>query len=112
MKKAMKITRLLTALLVLCVLFTCTAGAALADEFQGYVASIGIVAADTEAEAKQQLESTGLRVPQITSIFLELKRLGLPVDTSIHTVDAGFEEITLFKNREPRFVKITGESFE
>lgn len=40
-----------------------------------------------------QLESTGLRVPQITQVFLELKRLGLPVDTSIHTVDAGFEEL-------------------
>lgn len=40
-----------------------------------------------------QLESTGLRVPQITQVFLELKRLGLPVDTSVHTVDAGFEEL-------------------
>ena len=26
--------------------------------------------------------------------------------------NAGFEEITLFKNKEPRFIKITGEGFE
>jgi len=56
MNNQIRICRLLTALLVLCVLFACTAGTALADEFKGYVASIGIVAADTEAEAKEQLE--------------------------------------------------------
>lgn len=59
MKKAMKMTRLLTALLLLCALFACTACAALADEFKGYVASIGIVAADSAEAAKQQLESAG-----------------------------------------------------
>ncbi len=40
-----------------------------------------------------QLEQIGLRVPQITRVFLELERLGLPVDTSVHTVDRGVEEI-------------------
>ena len=40
-----------------------------------------------------QLEDIGLRVPQITSVFLGLERLGIPVDTSIHTVDKGVEEL-------------------
>ena len=40
----------------------------------------------------ERLESIGLRVPQITRIFLELKRMGLPVDTSVHTVEQGLTE--------------------
>jgi len=59
MKNHTRITRLLTALLTLCVLFACMAGTALADEFKGYVGSIGIVAADSAAEAKAKLTSTG-----------------------------------------------------
>lgn len=40
----------------------------------------------------QRLESIGLRVPQITRIFLELKRMGLKVNTSVHTVEQGLAE--------------------
>jgi len=39
-----------------------------------------------------RLESIGLRVPQITRIFLELKRMGFEVDTSVHTVEQGLAE--------------------
>jgi len=39
------------------------------------------------------LEEIGLRVPQVTSVFLELERLGVKTDTSIHTVEKGVQEI-------------------
>ena len=38
------------------------------------------------------LESIGLRVPQITRIFLELQRMGFDVDVSVHTVEQGLAE--------------------
>ena len=40
----------------------------------------------------ERLESIGLRVPQITRIFLELKRMGFEVNTSVHTVEQGLSE--------------------
>ena len=40
----------------------------------------------------QRLESIGLRVPQITRVFLELQRMGFPVNTSVHTVEQGLAE--------------------
>ena len=40
----------------------------------------------------ERLESIGLRVPQITRIFLELKRMGFEVNTSVHTVEQGLTE--------------------
>ncbi|MBE6754404.1 MAG: energy-coupling factor transporter ATPase [Ruminococcaceae bacterium] len=46
------------------------------------------VFADAEA-----LERMGLRVPQITSVFLELKRLGYDVSTAVHTPQQGYNEI-------------------
>ncbi len=39
-----------------------------------------------------RLESIGLRVPQITRIFLELQRMGLDVNVSVHTVEQGLAE--------------------
>lgn len=39
------------------------------------------------------LERIGLRVPQVTQVMLELRRLGLDVDGSIHTVSAAAAEI-------------------
>ena len=33
----------------------------------------------------RELEEMGLAVPQVTSVFLRLKELGLPVDTSVYT---------------------------
>ena len=41
----------------------------------------------------EMLEASGLRVPDITKVFVELKKLGVPVDTSIHTVDKGVDEL-------------------
>ena len=32
-----------------------------------------------------ELEEMGLAVPQVTSVFLRLRELGLPVDTSVYT---------------------------
>lgn len=40
----------------------------------------------------QKLEDIGLRVPQITRVFLELRRLGYDADVSVHTVGQGFAE--------------------
>jgi len=40
----------------------------------------------------ERLESIGLRVPQITRIFLELQRMGLDVNVSVHTVEQGLAE--------------------
>jgi len=37
----------------------------------------------------EELLSVGLDVPQITRVFLELKRLGLPIDASVYTVKYG-----------------------
>ena len=40
-----------------------------------------------------ELEKTGLRVPQITRIMMLLKEKGVNVDTSVLTVEKGFHEI-------------------
>lgn len=40
-----------------------------------------------------ELEKIGLRVPQITRIMWLLKEKGIPVDTSVLTVEKGFQEI-------------------
>ena len=59
MMKTTKLTKLLSALLLLCSLFAFLTGTAAAEEFKGQIATIGIVAADTEEAAKQQLTATG-----------------------------------------------------
>ena len=41
----------------------------------------------------EMLEASGLRVPDITKVFVELNKLGVPADTSIHTVDKGVAEL-------------------
>lgn len=41
----------------------------------------------------RELESIGLKVPQITKIMMMLKEKGLNVDTSVLTVEKGFQEI-------------------
>ncbi len=47
-----------------------------------------------------ELEHIGLRVPQITRVMLELRRLGVAADTSIHTVPAAVEELLrIYKER-------------
>ncbi len=41
----------------------------------------------------EELEKIGLRVPQITKIMMLLRQKGIPVDTSVLTVEQGFNEI-------------------
>lgn len=40
----------------------------------------------------QELADLGLRVPQITQVFIELKKLGIDVNTSVYTVEDGLKE--------------------
>ena len=40
----------------------------------------------------EKLERIGLRVPQITSVFLRLAEMGYPVRSGIYTVERGVEE--------------------
>lgn len=47
---------------------------------------------ETYARA-EELMSVGLDVPQITKIFMELKKRGIPVRTDIFTVEQGVQEI-------------------
>ena len=44
-------------------------------------------------ERAEELMSIGLDVPQVTKIFMELKKRGLDVRTDIFTVSQGVEEI-------------------
>ena len=55
----------------------------------------------------------GGRIITIGSDAHKAQNVGAHIKEAVEIIKkAGFEEITLFKNREPRFVKITGESFE
>ena len=48
-----------------------------------------------------ELETMGLRVPQITKIMQELKKMGLPVDESTLTVDDALQQlIPILKRKE------------
>ena len=48
-----------------------------------------------------ELEAMGLRVPQITKILQELKKMGLPVDESTLTVDDALHQlIPILKRKE------------
>lgn len=44
-----------------------------------------------------QLMQAGLDVPQVTQVFLELKRRGLPVDPSVYTVEQAAEQLRKLK---------------
>jgi energy-coupling factor transport system ATP-binding protein len=39
----------------------------------------------------------GLAVPQVTSVFLRLHQLGLPVDTSVYTIDQAKQALLSLK---------------
>lgn len=41
----------------------------------------------------EELAAMGLRVPQVTEIFLELKKLGVDVNTSVYTVKDGLAQV-------------------
>lgn len=45
----------------------------------------------------ERLHQIGLTVPQVTSLFLRLKELGLPVDPATYTVDAAIEQLLRLK---------------
>ena len=62
---------------------------------QGQVAAYGPVA-DVYANA-EELRQMGLNVPQVTDIFLELRRRGVPCRTDIFTVDDGVREFQRLK---------------
>lgn len=51
---------------------------------------------DVFANAKQ-LISMGLDVPQVTQVFLKLRDMGLPVDTSVYTVEQAKEVLLAMK---------------
>ena len=67
---------------------------------QGQVAAYGPVA-DVYANAKE-LRQMGLNVPQVTDIFLELRRRGVPCHTDIFTVDDGVREFQRLKREGVR----------
>jgi len=48
-------------------------------------------------ERAPELESMGLAVPQVTSVFRRLKELGLPVDTSVYTLEQAVEALSRLK---------------
>lgn len=50
----------------------------------------------------EELESIGLRVPQITKITTELRKRGVPLSEGILTVDRAFEEICAILKKEGR----------
>ncbi len=50
----------------------------------------------------EELETIGLRVPQITKITTELRKRGVPLSEGILTVDKAFEEICAILKKEGR----------
>ena len=67
---------------------------------RGQVAAYGPVA-DVYANA-EELRQMGLNVPQVTDIFLELRRRGVPCRTDIFTVDDGVCEFQRLKREGVR----------
>ena len=67
---------------------------------RGQVAAYGPVA-DVYANA-EELRQMGLNVPQVTDIFLELRRRGVPCRTDIFTVDDGVREFQRLKREGVR----------
>ena len=44
-----------------------------------------------------ELQQIGLTIPQVTRVFLRLRELGLPVDSSVYTVDQAVRELQRLK---------------
>lgn len=49
--------------------------------------------------SSELLESAGLDIPQISKLMLELRSMGVDVDTGIYTVDKAFDELLKLYNR-------------
>ena len=45
----------------------------------------------------RELADMGLSIPEVTKIFLRLRELGLPVDSSVYTIDQAVVELTRLK---------------
>ena len=45
----------------------------------------------------KELISMGLDVPQVTQVFLKMRDMGLPVDTSVYTVEQAKEVLLAMK---------------
>ena len=55
---------------------------------------------DEVFENSSELTEIGLSVPQVTEVFIELKKLGYPVNDKVYTVEQGHKELLkLFKER-------------
>jgi energy-coupling factor transport system ATP-binding protein len=46
----------------------------------------------------EELEQSGLTVPQVTKILLELRRRGIPIDTSCYTIEQAVQALLSCKN--------------
>ncbi len=62
---------------------------------KGEVAMFGTI--DEVYSKADELVTMGLNVPQITRIFMELKKEGLPINGNIYTVEQGVNEIIRLK---------------
>ena len=63
------------------------------------VESCGTV--DEVYENSSRLTEIGLSVPQVTEIFVRLKKLGYPVNENVYTVEQGYSELMrLFEGRD------------
>ncbi|MGE4549333.1 MAG: energy-coupling factor transporter ATPase, partial [Intestinibacillus sp.] len=49
----------------------------------------------------EEITAAGLDVPEITKVFLELRRRGVPVDPSIYTVEQALAAIRALKEGTP-----------
>jgi len=62
---------------------------------EGQVEMLG-TPAEVFAKA-ERLQQIGLTVPQVTSLFLRLKELGLPVDPATYTVEDALRQLLRLK---------------
>ncbi|MDD7650913.1 MAG: ATP-binding cassette domain-containing protein, partial [Firmicutes bacterium] len=44
-----------------------------------------------------ELQQIGLSIPQVTRVFLRLRELGVPVDSSVYTLEQGVQELRRLK---------------
>lgn len=49
----------------------------------------------------EEITAAGLDIPEITKVFLELRRRGIPLDPSIYTVEQALAAIRAWKERKP-----------
>ena len=47
-----------------------------------------------------ELQQIGLATPQVTRVFLRLRELGVPVDSSVYTVEQAAQELLRLKGGE------------